>query len=70
MKQNKITKKNRGGARPGAGRKRTAVRSYVIYATSDVAEIIEANGGDNKSEFLCRCVRAWAQLNQVNEDTK
>lgn len=63
MEQNETTKKKRGGARPGAGRKRTAVRSYVIYATPDVAEVIEAHGGDNKSEFLCRCVRAWAQLN-------
>lgn len=55
--------KKRGGKREGAGRKRTTVKSYQLYATEDVVRILEAVEG-SKSDFICKCIlKAAGELN-------
>ncbi|MBR1801051.1 MAG: hypothetical protein IJ767_06090 [Bacteroidaceae bacterium] len=54
MEQNS-GKKSWGGARSGAGRKRTAVKSCTFYATPEVAAILAGIEG-SKSEFINRCI--------------
>ncbi len=46
---------NRGGRREGAGRKATTVKKYVVCATQEVADILEAVTG-SKSDYICRAV--------------
>ena len=45
----------RGGARAGAGRKHTSVKTYTVYATREVMDILEAVNG-SKSDYICRAV--------------
>ena len=61
MEENKEKKSNRGGARQGAGRKRTCVKSYAFHAPQEVYDILEAVQG-SKSEFICQCIIKAAQL--------
>ncbi len=59
MESNTDMKKDgRGGARQGAGRKRTTARAFHFCAAADVAAIL--GGVANKSEFICRAVRELA----------
>ena len=51
----KQEKTSRGGARAGAGRKKTAVKQCAFYATAEVAAILE-NVQGSKSEFINRCI--------------
>ena len=48
-------KSGRGGAREGAGRKKTTVKSYYLRATKEVAEILDAVDG-SKSAFVNDCI--------------
>lgn len=45
----------RGGARKGAGRKRSTAKVYQLYATQEVMDILEAVTG-SKSDFICKCI--------------
>ncbi|MBP3773737.1 MAG: hypothetical protein ILA34_00100 [Bacteroidaceae bacterium] len=55
MEQDKPKKSTWGGARPGAGRKRTAVRTYEFYALPQVDDILQAVTG-NRSQFINQCI--------------
>lgn len=48
-------KKQRGGARAGAGRKRKTAHTYALYATQEVHDILQGVEG-SKSDFICRCI--------------
>lgn len=61
MEENKPKKTGRGGARPGAGRKRTCVKSYAFHAPQEVYDILEAVKG-SKSEFICQCIIKAAKM--------
>lgn len=50
----------RGGARKGAGRKRSTAKVYQLYATKEVMDILEAVPG-SKSDFICKCILHYAQ---------
>lgn len=52
-------KGKRGGARKGAGRKRTVSRSFCLCATPEVERIV-LSSGKGISEFLSECVLFWA----------
>lgn len=60
MEQQPEKKSTRGGARKGAGRKRTCVKSYAFHAPQEVYDILEAVQG-SKSEFICQCIIKAAQ---------
>ena len=60
MDKDQITKtENRGGRREGAGRKPTTAKKYVVCATQEVMDILEAVSG-SKSDFICRAVLHYA----------
>lgn len=62
MEQQPEKKTRRGGARPGAGRKKkNIVKSYAFHAPQEVYDILEAVKG-SKSEFICKCIIKAAQL--------
>lgn len=48
-------KKQRGGARTGAGRKRTVIKTYMVYATQEVHDILQTVKG-SRSDFICKCI--------------
>ena len=48
----------RGGARPGAGRKRVAEKRYMFSAPPDVSEFLESLP-ESKSAFIVRAIRAY-----------
>ena len=48
----------RGGARPGAGRKRTAEKRYMFSAPPDVAALLESLT-ESKSAYIVRAIRAY-----------
>lgn len=52
-------KKKRGGARIGAGRKRTVIKTYMVYATQDVHDILQTVKG-SRSDFICKCILEYA----------
>ena len=54
-KQDNERKAVRGGARAGAGRKHTSVKTYTVYATQEVMDILETVSG-SKSDFICKAV--------------
>lgn len=60
-KKNMEQQKKRGGKRPGAGRKKTTVKSYAFHAPKEVYDILEAVEG-SKSDFICKCIIKAAQL--------
>lgn len=53
-------KKQRGGARAGAGRKKKTAHTYALYATQEVHDILQCVEG-SKSEYICRCILAYTQ---------
>lgn len=61
MQEEEKKTSKRGGARPGAGRKRSRVKSYAFHAPQEVYDILEAVEG-SKSEFICQCILKAAQL--------
>lgn len=50
---------NRGGRREGAGRKATTAKKYVVCATQEVMDILEAVSG-SKSDYICKAVLHYA----------
>ena len=58
------TTKQWGGKREGAGRKKTSVKTYCIYAPQDVFDIMEAVEG-NKSEYILNAIRAYHAAHQA-----
>lgn len=52
-----MPQEKRGGARIGAGRKKTTEKRYGLRAPADVVEIIEA--AENKTDFICEAVRFY-----------
>ena len=63
MEQNTEKKSSgRGGARKGAGRKRTTAKQYIVYATEEIRDILEAVEG-SKSDFICKCIMFYHQHN-------
>lgn len=59
--QNEEKKKNRGGARPGAGRPkgRNNYRSIALRIPEDVALILDAQ--EKRSQFIINAIRAYAK---------
>lgn len=53
-------KKQRGGARQGAGRKRTTAKQYMVYAPQSVVDILEAVEG-SKSDYICQAIAFYHQ---------
>lgn len=52
--------KSHGGARPGAGRKRTTAKSIALRIPEDVAEILDSVEG-SKSAFIVAAIREFAK---------
>lgn len=50
-------KSKKGGARPGAGRKKMYVKQYFFNATKEVYDILE-HLDENRSQFINRCILA------------
>lgn len=59
-----ITKKKRGGARPGAGRKKTTHKQYVIYASKEVSEILDSLEGIPITKYICEAILQRAERDQ------
>lgn len=57
--ENQVKKSNRGGARPGAGRKRTSASSIALRIPQDVAEILARV--ENRSAYIVEAIRAYAR---------
>ena len=53
---NSTVKKTWGGAREGAGKKKSVVKQYMVYAPQDIYDILESVPG-KKSDYICRCIR-------------
>lgn len=49
-----------GGARKGAGRKKTSAKSIALRIPEDVAEILDSVEG-SKSAYIISAIRAFAQ---------
>lgn len=60
--QNEIKKENKshGGARPGAGRKKTTSKSIAIRIPADVEAILDEVEG-SKSAYIIEAIRAYAR---------
>lgn len=54
-----ITKKKHGGARAGAGRKKTTAKQYGFKAPEEVSAILEKV--DDKTAFICEAVLKLAK---------
>lgn len=52
-----------GGARKGAGRKKTSSKSIALRIPEDVEEILDAVDG-SKSAFIIAAIRAYAKSMQ------
>lgn len=61
MEENKLKKSNRGGARPGSGRKKIRAKYYGFAATKEVYEILEAIPG-SKTDFINACILKAAKM--------
>ena len=61
-------RKQRGGQREGAGRKKTSVNQYTFRADKMTAEIIEQQ--TNKTEFIRMCVQRMAADSQREDMPK
>lgn len=55
-----------GGARKGAGRKKSTAKSIALRIPDDVAEILESVEG-SKSAYIVAAIRAYAQSQTTNE---
>lgn len=53
-------KKKRGGAREGAGRKRTTAKSIGLRVPEDVVAILESSG-QRATDFIVQAIREKAQ---------
>lgn len=60
-------KKSWGGKRAGAGRKRTAVKSYAFHAPQEVHDILEAVEG-SKSAYICKCILMAEEMMQKTQE--
>ena len=49
-------KKKRGGARPGAGRKKTTHKEYMIYASKEVSENLDSLEGIPITRYVCEAI--------------
>lgn len=58
MKTNAKQNQARGGARPGAGRKRTRGKTYGFKATPEVEALLESCEG-SKSDVINRAILAY-----------
>ena len=56
-----ITKKKRGGARPGSGRKKTTHKQYVLYASKEVSEILDSIKGIPITRYICEAILQRAE---------
>lgn len=54
--ENPEVKKSWGGAREGAGKKKSVIKQYMVYAPQDIYDILEGVPG-KKSDYICRCIR-------------
>lgn len=68
--QNESTppKGKRGGARPGAGRKKTVARHISFGIPQDVADILETQ--PKKAAFICEAVRHYARMISEEQGAK
>lgn len=55
METNELSKATWGGARKGAGRKKTCAKRVFFSANQEVADILDAHDG-NLSEFINECI--------------
>lgn len=60
-------KKNWGGKREGAGRKKTSVKTYFFSATQEVYDILEAVEG-SKSSYICKCIILASRIMKETEE--
>lgn len=51
-------KNNWGGKREGAGRKKGCAKRYMFSASQEVVDILESLEG-NKSDFICKAIKAY-----------
>ena len=59
-------KKKRGGARPGAGRKKTTHKEYMIYASKEVSEILDSLEGIPSHEIWLYYNSTHTEFPQTN----
>lgn len=59
-----ITKKKRGGAREGAGRKKKTAKTYGFNANEQICLILEQV--DNKTDFICEAIIKLAKEKGMN----
>ena len=59
MEQN--NKKNWGGAREGAGRKKKYAKTLFFNATEEVVDIIEAVPRTERADFINRAILAYCR---------
>lgn len=57
-------KGKRGGARPGAGRKKTTTAGFAMRIPSDVEAILAKV--DNRSAFVVEAIRHYAAAQGIN----
>lgn len=60
MENSELTKKSRGGARVGAGRKRKCVKRVSFDATQEVLDVLSTVEG-NRNDFIRECILAHAK---------
>lgn len=63
-----ITKKKRGGAREGAGRKKKTCKTYGFNADERICLILEQVG--NKTEFICEAIFKLAKEKGIETKKK
>lgn len=56
MEQNTEKKRQWGGSRDGAGRKRKYAKTCFFNATEEVVAIIEAIPRNERADFINRCI--------------
>lgn len=54
-------KSGRGGARPGAGRKRKDTKSHSFMVTPEVEEILKNLPAGKKSEYINKAIAYYAK---------
>lgn len=59
-----IAKKKHGGARDGAGRKKTTAKRYGFKAPEEVSLILE--NVDDKTAFICEAILKLAKEKGIN----
>lgn len=69
MENQEQKKSTWGGARAGAGRKKTRVKYYGFSASPEVHAILEAHPG-SKAEFINQCILRAVQNEATGSDTE